>query len=109
MGYGDNKIHKRIEEVLVPPSMAARVLLINSHIVSLMMYKAQLAPLTREVMQEGTRALQRTTKAPWQSIPTAYLNNAKLFGMPVEAQDFEVRARAAAIRVVTRSESVCNN
>lgn len=78
------KINKRVEEVLFP-SMAARVMVYNSHFVSLLMYKAQLAQVSREASAAAARALQRTTKAPWQAIPNDFLHNATLYGLPIDA------------------------
>lgn len=71
------KASKRVEEILFLPSMAARVLLFNNHVMSLMMHKARLVPVSCEAAHVVTRALQRATKAPWQSMPNEFLINAK--------------------------------
>lgn len=88
------KVSKWVEEILAPPTMAPRLMLYNSHVVSLMMYKAQLAPLSREAAHTATQALQRTTKAPWQSIPNEVLHC---------AHGLQLRARAPAMTGAVRS------
>lgn len=88
---------------MFPPSMAARLLLFYSHVVSLTAYKAQLALMSREVLLATTKAVQRVVKAPWQAVPTQFLQKAKLFGFPTEAHDVALRARAAALRAALGS------
>lgn len=97
------KVDKRIEDSLFPPSMAARILLYDSHFVSFTACNSQLAPLSRENRQSAAKALQRTVKSPWQAVPAIFFHDAKLFGLPTEAQDICVRARAALLLAALRS------
>lgn len=70
---------------LFPRSVAARVVLDNAHIVSLVMYEAQLVAMTHYALKAASRALERILKAHWQGAPSPFLCNATSFGLPVVA------------------------
>lgn len=85
------------------PSLTGRTLLFNTHIASLLMFKAQLTDLSTEVIRIYTLASQRITKSPYMAISPAILYDLKALGMPLEVRDPQLLAAAARVGVLRRS------
>lgn len=99
------KADKRIEDILFPSSMAARILLHTSHVVSLTADKSQLAPLPREVRQSAAKALQRTQSRlrGRRCQPSSCATPSFPASPPRRRTSVFARARAASLRAVLRS------
>lgn len=80
------RIRRRAKDLMSVPPTLSKLLNYNIHIVSLVIYKAQVLPVPRHILFALAKVLQGTVKAPWQAMPTKFLENLRVLGFPVEAR-----------------------
>lgn len=68
------------------------------HIVSLVVYEAQLVPPLRAIVAELRRILQRVVRAPWLAIPTVVLEDFEGLDLPLESRNIDRVALCAQWR-----------
>lgn len=75
----------------------------RAHLCHGAVHKTQIAPLSVGICCAVLRVLHRASKGPWQAFSEIMLQHIRLPGMPVEACDIRLRARALAMSPVLKS------
>lgn len=99
----NRKAIKKMQDILVAPSLLGRMVFFNVHIASLYTYKAQFCNPDASAVRHFRRSVQRLTRAPWMAMPCPLLEHLNIFHFPAEVRSLDALVRQAQVGMFARS------